>query len=143
MSELFLPDFGISLIHSSPSQSLTFVSGFLALDPTNKLLVLAFRGAEGLGYLTGLPQLLAACPTICAACNCHAGYYEAWKEARAIVSPLLAQYVLMYPDHALVVTGHSLGAAQAAYAAAEIRNNGTEVTFVRTLLDPATLRSVC
>lgn len=123
---------GLLLIHSLPSQSLTFVSGFLALDPINKQLVLAFRGAEGLGYLTALGQLLIACPTVCDACNCHAGFYGSWQEARAIVSPLLTKYMTIYSDHAVVVTGHSLGAAQAAYAATEIRNNGTEATFVRT-----------
>lgn len=108
------------------------MAGFLALDPTNKLLVLTFRGAEGTGYLTTIPQFLTPCTSFCAECNCHAGFYASWLEARDIVSAALAKNIALYPDYKVVVTGHSLGAAQAAYAAAEIRKNGTQATFVST-----------
>lgn len=118
-------------LRSKISVGLYYSSGYLAVDTANKRLILAFRGAELTGLLVLASLYLAPCPTICAACNCFDGIYNSWiTEARPIVAPLLATYLPMYPGYKLIVTGHSLGASQAIYAAAEIRNNGTNATVV-------------
>ncbi|KZP07339.1 alpha/beta-hydrolase [Athelia psychrophila] len=120
---------GATLLGSFNNVGLYSSSGYLAVDTANKRLILASRGAELTGLLILASLYLTPCPTICAACNCFDGIYDSWvTEARPIVTPLLAKYLPMYPGYKLVVTGHSLGASQAIYAAAEIRNNGTNAT---------------
>jgi predicted lipase len=48
---------------------------------------------------------------------------------RDLATSLVESTSKEYPDYSLVVTGHSLGAAQSGYAAAEFRANGTNATL--------------
>jgi hypothetical protein len=48
---------------------------------------------------------------------------------RDLATSLVESTSKEYPDYSLVVTGHSLGAAQSGYAAAEFRTNGTNATL--------------
>jgi len=100
-------------------------TGMLAIDPTNKKLVLAFRGAEGLGVLSQLAQDFIPCSAICEKCHYHDGYYGTWTIVRDQVVALVEEAQGKHPGYPLVVTGHSLGAIQAIFAAAEFRTNGT------------------
>lgn len=104
-------------------------TGVLAVDPHNKQLVLVFRGAEYLGATTkALPNLIP-CHAVCKACKCHEGFYTAWTEVRPQAISLVKSARIAYPNYRLIITGHSLGATQSGYAAAEFRANGTKATL--------------
>ncbi|KAI8632998.1 alpha/beta-hydrolase [Xylariaceae sp. FL1651] len=100
-------------------------TGMVAVDPLNKHIVLVFRGAEGIGDQSAAVSDLIPCATICAGCRCHDGFYGTWTVVRDQATTLVAAAQEMYPTYSLVVAGHSLGAAQAIFAAAEFRTNGT------------------
>jgi hypothetical protein len=93
-------------------------TGLVAIDPLHSTIVLAFRGAEYDGSFIQDSQLVH-CPAICAACNCHEGFYSSWIVVRDMIVGLIKAAQLDYPDYKIVVTGHSLGAIQANFAAAE------------------------
>ena len=68
---------------------------------------------------------------LCPGCQVHTGFWNAWKEARPKVLPALQKAVAANPKYQVVVTGHSLGAAIATLAAAELRNLKYNVALVR------------
>lgn len=111
-------------------------TGFIAVDHSIKSIVLTFRGAEGLGFLTALPEFLSACDSICLGCQCNHGFYDSWLSARDTVTDKLAQARAKYPNYSIVVAGHSLGAIQATYAAAELRQNGSTATALYSYGSP-------
>lgn len=104
-------------------------TGILAIDPINKHLVLVFRGAEYLGATSTSLNKLIPCPAVCKACKCHQGYYTTWTEVRDDAIALVKSARKAYPRYSLIITGHSLGAVQAGYAAAEFRSNGTKAVL--------------
>ncbi|KAI0449365.1 alpha/beta-hydrolase [Xylaria acuta] len=104
-------------------------TGVLAIDPLNRRLVLAFRGAEGNGVEAACLTQLISCTAICSECHCSSGFYDSWTDVRDQVVAMVAAAQQEYPDYPLTVTGHSLGGAHAILAAAELRTNGTAATL--------------
>ncbi|KAK5633629.1 hypothetical protein RRF57_009343 [Xylaria bambusicola] len=104
-------------------------TGVLAIDPLNHRLVLAFRGAEGNGAEAASLNKFISCAAICSECHCGSGFYDSWTDVRDQVVALIAAAQQEYPDYSLAITGHSLGATQAIFAAAELRTNGTAATL--------------
>ncbi|KAK4691188.1 hypothetical protein P7C71_g5762, partial [Lecanoromycetidae sp. Uapishka_2] len=102
----------------------TDVTGYIAVDDTRSLIVLAFRGTHGIrNELTDIDVFRV--PTdICSNCDCHQGFWDSWIEARSGVTTAISNTQAMHPDYGVVVTGHSLGGAIADIAAAEIRKSG-------------------
>lgn len=80
----------------------------------------------GLGL--GALNLLVPCPAICSKCRCNFGPYTAWTTIRPFVVNAVKTARKKYPGYPLVVTGYSIGASQAVFAAAEFRTNNTGVT---------------
>ena len=107
------------------SSLLTDVTGYVAVDRSRSLTILAFRGSKSLrNYITDgdFPSV----PTdICSGCTVDQGFYNSWLEARSGVLNALNSAAAANPSYRVVVVGHSLGGAIAAIAAAEIRNSGT------------------
>lgn len=101
-------------------------TGMVAIDPTNEHIVVSFRGAQYLGALSQIIADLIPCPAVCEECHCHHGFYQTWTDVRDETISLVAEAQREYPDYSLVLTGHSLGAAQALLAAAEFRTNNTQ-----------------
>lgn len=98
-------------------------TGFIAVDDTNKLIVLAFRGTKSFSNWRIDIKLLRAKTDYCDKCHAHQGFYTGWKLIEADVVMKVAEQVKKYPDYKLVVTGHSLGAALATLAAGHFRKN--------------------
>ncbi|KAL9046423.1 MAG: hypothetical protein Q9214_000735 [Letrouitia sp. 1 TL-2023] len=108
----------------------TDVTGFLAIDTTKSLIVLSFRGSHSLpNWTTNIRFFPINTPNICPTCSVSSGFYESWTEARVSVLDALKRTQASYPSYELIVTGHSLGGAIAAIAAAEIRNLGTKASL--------------
>ena len=117
-----------SLILLTPpyySSLITDVTGYIALDHTRSLTVLAFRGSESVrNYITDADFPLV--PTdICSGCTADQGFYNSWQEAKSGIMAALKTAAAANPSYKVVVVGHSLGGAIAVIAAAEMRNQGT------------------
>ncbi|CRG84115.1 hypothetical protein PISL3812_01445 [Talaromyces islandicus] len=103
-------------------------SGFVAVDNTNNLIVLSFRGSHDLSnWIANLDFFPIDTPSVCEGCSMHVGFWETWQTVAANVTEQLQSALATYPGYTLVMTGHSLGAALAAIAATVFRNSGIPV----------------
>ena len=115
-----------SMLTPEPNSSLlTDVTGYVALDSTRSLTVLAFRGSKSVRNFIADANAAKIPTNICSGCTAEEGFYNSWQEARSGVMAALKTAAAANPSYRVVVTGHSLGGAIAAIAAAELRNQGT------------------
>ncbi|KAH7396832.1 Alpha/Beta hydrolase protein [Phaeosphaeria sp. MPI-PUGE-AT-0046c] len=105
----------------------TDVTGFIALDSTNKLIVLSFRGSRSIrNWITNV--VFPVVPTtICPTCAISKGFWSSWLEAQKNVLATIAAAKAQHPDYKIVATGHSLGGALASIAAGVLRSQGNYV----------------
>ena len=103
---------------------LTDVTGYIALDQSRNLTVLAFRGSHTWkNWLANFDAGLV--PTdICEDCNAWHGFWLAWLEARDEIKSTFRRIAAQQPQNRAIVVGHSLGGAIADLAAADLRNGG-------------------
>jgi hypothetical protein len=114
-------------LHSTPN---TDTTGFLAVDTTNNLIVLSFRGSESIeNYLNDL-NFPSEAIDLCTGCEGDSGFWSSWVSARDLVSAAVNTTAAANPSFKIIATGHSLGAAVATFAAAEFRKQGLSVDLV-------------
>ncbi|XP_014561107.1 hypothetical protein COCVIDRAFT_33794 [Bipolaris victoriae FI3] len=107
----------------------TDVTGYIAVDHTNKLIIISFRGTKTPeNWITNL-DLGMDKTDICPTCSAHRGFWRSWTEARHRVLPAVTQAVADNPSYEIRATGHSLGGAIATLAAASMRNEGHTVAL--------------
>jgi len=111
------------------STTLTGVTGYVALDPTHNLIVVAFRGSASIQNWVANLDIAATTTTLCSGCTAHSGFWKSWLDARKDVTGAIEKLSSANPSYKIVVTGHSLGGAIATIAAAELRNSGYTVTM--------------
>ena len=107
------------------SSLVTDVTGYVAIDHTRSLTILAFRGSKSVRNFLADADFPVVPTDICSTCTVDQGFYNSWLEARTGVLAALKSTAAANPTYEVVVVGHSLGGAIAAIAAAEIRNSGT------------------
>ncbi|ODM14474.1 Mono- and diacylglycerol lipase [Aspergillus cristatus] len=100
--------------------TITDTSGFVALDKTNKAIVIAFRGSYSVRNWIADATFVYTDPGLCDGCFAELGFWSSW----ILVRDSIVEVVSQHPDYELVVVGHSLGAAVATLAAADIRGKG-------------------
>ncbi|KAL8995052.1 MAG: hypothetical protein Q9169_005151 [Polycauliona sp. 2 TL-2023] len=102
----------------------TDVTGYVAIDNTRALTVLAFRGSSSVRNFVADANFVAKPTDICPSCTAHNGFWDSWVEARTGVLAALKTAAASHPNNRVIITGHSLGGAIANLAAAEIRKSG-------------------
>ena len=101
------------------------MTGYIAVDKTRSLTVLAFRGSESVRNFLADADFPTVPTDICSGCEADQGFYNSWLEARTGVMSALQSSAAANPSYQVVVVGHSLGGAIAAIAAAELRDQGS------------------
>lgn len=112
------------LTEFSSSSFFTDVTGYIAVDHTRDLMVLAFRGSHSVRNWLADVDFLTVPTDVCPGCWAHQGFWDSWVEARHGILATLATTAAAHPSSKVVVVGHSLGGAIADFAAVEIRKNG-------------------
>lgn len=113
------------------SSGLGDVTGLLALDNTNKLIVLSFRGSRSVeNWIANLAADLTEISDICSGCEGHVGFVTSWRSVADTIREQVQNAVNEHPDYRVVFTGHSLGGALATIAAAALRGNGYNIDVV-------------
>ncbi|GEQ69161.1 hypothetical protein JCM33374_g2832 [Metschnikowia sp. JCM 33374] len=125
-------------------------SGIIAIDDPGKTIYLAFMGTSSiqdwLNNLSIIPvsyqplvvtsdEFNAVDTRDCVKCRVHKGINSFLKLNGAVVLNAVLKAKKELPDYRLVVTGHSLGAAIATFAAIELKLLGLDVLVV-TLAGP-------
>ncbi|PYH48501.1 lipase family protein [Aspergillus saccharolyticus JOP 1030-1] len=117
-----------SLAEFDDSDSYGDTAGFLAVDSTNKLLVVSFRGSSSIeNWIADLDFIFTDASAICSGCEVHQGFWKAWSSVADTLTAEIQAAVTAYPDYSLVFTGHSLGGALATIGATVLRNAGYPV----------------
>ena len=124
--------------------------GYVAVDSVGKRIVIAFRGTYNIaGWLANLslsPQEYVPFPgaedqidgtvesgrvnkvrkqvEACSGCTVHTGFEKVWNNTRPHIIDAVREQVELHPDYDLHLTGHSLGAAVAAFAALDFNARG-------------------
>ena len=109
---------------------MTDVTGFVATDSTNKLIVVSFRGTNSIRNAITNTLFLLIPVDLCPGCRGFKGFWISWLEARARVMEAVENAVAEFPEYDLVVVGHSLGGGIATFAAAQLRNAGYAAALV-------------
>ena len=107
-----------------PSSLRTDVTGFVAVDTTNSLIVVSFRGSASIKNWLTDADFHVVTTDICDGCSAHHGFWNSWAEARDSVLGAVKSAAAEHPSYQVAATGHSLGGAIADLAAAELRNAG-------------------
>lgn len=105
------------------------MEGFVGVDPSRSQVVLSFRGTQSIrNWITNLDLFTDDCDDLPVGedsdCEIHSGFNEAWNQVKESVYTFIANASSTYPNHTLVVTGHSLGGAVGTIAAAHLRAKG-------------------
>lgn len=105
------------------NNSTTDVFGFVLRNDTAGEIIAVFRGTETIqNFETDNDTNLTDFTSVpsCDGCQVHHGYYVAWLSVADQVQNLLQTQAALYPDYDIVITGHSMGGALAALAAAQL-----------------------
>lgn len=110
--------------------------GYVAVDPTNSLIVCAIQGTQvstnPVNVLTDV-DIIRSKTDLCGdanttdGCLVHDGFHNAMQDAATVVLPAVQAALQEYPDYKVITTGHSLGAAVSALLGTLLRNNGIVV----------------
>lgn len=127
-----VPDFQNRTIIRESSTDASVIVGY---DPTLQARVVAFMGtnANFETWIDDLKLLPWSCyETECNGCKCHPGFLTAYESVALRVRNAVADL----PSGKLIVTGHSLGAAEATHCAIDLNIHGFNVDHVYTVGQP-------
>lgn len=105
------------------------MEGFVGVDPKRSETVVSFRGSQTIrNFIADLDFTTTSCEGLTlpsdSDCKVHSGFNDAWNEVKDSVYSFIANASETYPNHTLILTGHSLGAAVATIATSQLRVDG-------------------
>ncbi|CAG7928653.1 unnamed protein product [Penicillium olsonii] len=115
---------GGTIFYDFSNDTITDTAGFIAVDDIKKAIVLAFRGSYSVRNWIADASFPYTSTGICTGCEAELGFWGSWKAVRENIQSQLHDAFSQNSDYELIVTGHSLGAAIASLAAADLRSNG-------------------
>ncbi|KAI9716541.1 MAG: hypothetical protein M1812_005272 [Candelaria pacifica] len=111
-------------VYEFQNSRFTDTTGFIAVDQTNHLIVLSFRGsAEWRNYASDVQTTLVPFTLGFNLAAVHLGMKVAWEESETGIVKNLVKAMEEYKGYQVVITGHSLGGGVATLAAVDIRAN--------------------
>ncbi|KAJ5159960.1 uncharacterized protein N7482_006964 [Penicillium canariense] len=113
-----------TIVYDFSNTTATDTAGYIAVDRTNKAIVLAFRGSYSVRNWIADAAFLYTDPSLCDGCEGDLGFWSSWALVRDDMIKNLNGAVDANPDYDLAVVGHSLGAGVATLAAADLRGRG-------------------
>ncbi|KAE8383761.1 Alpha/Beta hydrolase protein [Aspergillus bertholletiae] len=114
-----------TLTEFEESEAFGDVSGFLAVDETNRQIVLSFRGTRSIEtWVANVQFAKEHVDELCDGCEVHTGFWKSWESTAAATLDSVKQALQAYPGFKLAVTGHSFGGAVGTLAATVLRNSG-------------------
>ncbi|KAJ1957723.1 hypothetical protein EC988_000686 [Linderina pennispora] len=94
--------------------------GFVAHKDDTKEIIVSWRGTTILmDWVKDFTYFPVSWPSSIAGSQVHRGFLQAYSSASAHIEETVAKLVAKYPDYSIVLTGHSLGGAQATIAAVD------------------------
>jgi predicted lipase len=105
----------------------------VAYNPSDKEIIVAFRGSVNIAnWVTNLDFLMKPYPGVSGA-QVHRGFSEAFDAVSPLVVSSVQNLLSAHPNANIVITGHSLGAALATFAAVDLKTKlnipSTRITF--------------
>ena len=98
------------------------IQWFTGFSSTLKGIIVSFRGSSNIAnWISNLSFNQVSYPK-CNGCKVHNGFYSAWNLAKSTLLKNIQDLRAAHRDAPIYVTGHSLGGALAALAAAELKS---------------------
>ncbi|KAL7750946.1 hypothetical protein RI367_003526 [Sorochytrium milnesiophthora] len=107
----------------------TETKGYAAVNDAKQAIIISFRGSQNIqNWFNNLDFIRRSYPAAVPAVyqstasqiSIHSGFWNTYNPVRQALSQTLSQLVGQYPSYTVIFTGHSLGAAVAELAAAEM-----------------------
>ncbi|KAI8323411.1 alpha/beta-hydrolase, partial [Martensiomyces pterosporus] len=94
--------------------------GYVALKSNTKEIIVAYRGSEtAMDWVTDARVVQKAWPSAVKNSHVHSGFLDAYSSDAANIKKAVLGLVNSNPTFTIVITGHSLGGAEATLAAAD------------------------
>ncbi|CAD8116015.1 unnamed protein product [Paramecium primaurelia] len=107
----------IQVHHNEEAQA----QGYCAYDQDFNRIVVAIRGSvNAVNYLNDL-DFIKRDYQYCTGCKVHQGFYDTYQNIAEGLINCVKDLNILYPDAQILVTGHSLGAAEATFAVLDIK----------------------
>jgi hypothetical protein len=106
-------------------------TGYIALDHTKKLIVLAYRTSVSTNDArTDGESQPTYIEDVCPGCWAHSGFWSYWADSADQVTSQLRETSRSNPDYDIVLVGHSLAGAVSILAGTVLRQKGFELDIV-------------
>jgi predicted lipase len=125
MSQMYPNITGVRVIYNEAENTLAYLS----YNYKDNVINIVFRGTEPWSITNWINNLdvLRKKYVFCEGCEVHSGFFENYMNLEADVLKNLEEMRAHYPSAKVRITGHSLGAAFALFAALEIQRSIGEV----------------
>jgi predicted lipase len=106
------------------SDYLEGTQGFAGYNPSRNEIVVSFRGSQNLAnWYDNIDYFQKQYPGGPAGANIHIGFYDSYMTMSSQVLSAVSKLTQQHPTATIILTGHSLGAAQSTFAAMDIKLN--------------------
>ncbi|KAI9036528.1 lipase family protein [Aspergillus affinis] len=116
--------------------TLSDTAGFVTADHEHSSIVVSFRGSYSVRNWLADANFPFVDPGLCTGCLAEAGFWSSWIFVKKEIVASLKRLTEQHADYRVVVVGHSLGAAVATVAAADLRTLGYQQAALYAYASP-------